>query len=181
MVPHGASNQDKLSLYRPSGLFSVPLPSMGGGGGVVIFTPWCPMVLPTKISCHCTGPLACFQYLSHPWGEGWSCNIHSMVLPTKISSHCVGLLACFHYLSHPWGEGVDIHSLVLQVLQMFQVFAINGSPPIYIMVLINALSMVPFQNVVPSNFPGINIRASMFCYISMICPIVCLTLSQECM
>ena len=70
MVLHGSFNQDKLSLCRPSGLFSVPLPSMGGGGGVVIFTPWCFMVLPTKISSHCAGPLACFQYLSHPWGEG---------------------------------------------------------------------------------------------------------------
>ena len=54
-------------------------------GGVVIFTPWCFMVLPTKISSHCAGPLACFKdiilYLSHPWGGvGWSCNIHSMVL-----------------------------------------------------------------------------------------------------
>ena len=70
MVFHGASNQDKLSLYRPSCLFSVPLPSMGGGVGVVIFTPWCFMVLLTKISSHCVGPLACFQYLFHPWGEG---------------------------------------------------------------------------------------------------------------
>ena len=30
------------------------------------------------------------------------------------------------------------------------------------MVLINALSVVPFQNVAPSNLPGINIRASIF-------------------
>ena len=49
-------------------------------GGVVIFTLWCFMVLPTKISCHCAGPLACLKYFSHPWGRVWSCNIHSMVL-----------------------------------------------------------------------------------------------------
>ena len=49
-----------------------------------------------------------FKYLSHPWGEGWSCNIHSMVLPIKISSHCAGSLACFKYLSYPWGEGVEL-------------------------------------------------------------------------
>ena len=30
------------------------------------------------------------------------------------------------------------------------------------MVLRNAFSMVPFQNLAPSNFPGINIRASIF-------------------
>ena len=47
-------------------------PGRGGRvvGGVVIFTPWFFMVLPTKISSHCVGPLACFKYLSHPWGEG---------------------------------------------------------------------------------------------------------------
>ena len=43
-------------------------------GGVVMFTPWCFMVLPTKISSHRAGPLACFKdiilYLSHPWGGG---------------------------------------------------------------------------------------------------------------
>ena len=70
MVLNGASNQDKLSLCRPSGLFEIPLSSVGGGGGVVIFTPWCFMVLLTKISSHYAGPLACFKYLSYPWGEG---------------------------------------------------------------------------------------------------------------
>ena len=32
-----------------------------GGGEVAIFTPWCFMVLPTKISSRCAGPLACFK------------------------------------------------------------------------------------------------------------------------
>ena len=63
-------NQDKLLVCRPFCLWLVPLPSMGGGGGVLIFTPRCFMVLPTKISSHCAGPLACFKCLSHPWGEG---------------------------------------------------------------------------------------------------------------
>ena len=31
-----------------------------GRSGVVIFTPWCFMVLPIKISSHCAGPLPCF-------------------------------------------------------------------------------------------------------------------------
>ena len=39
-------------------------------GGVVMFTLWCFMVLLTKISSHCAGPLTCFKCLSHPWGEG---------------------------------------------------------------------------------------------------------------
>ena len=109
MVLHGASNQDKLSLCRPSFLFYVPVPSMGGGGVVVIFTSWC---FQPRLA------LACFQYLSYPWGGGgvviftpWC----FMVRPTKVSSHCAGPLSCFTYLSHPWGEGVrscNIHSLV---------------------------------------------------------------------
>ena len=32
-----------------------------GGGEIAIFTLWCFMVLPTKISSHCVGPLACFK------------------------------------------------------------------------------------------------------------------------
>ena len=84
---------------------------MGGGGGVVIFTPWCFMVLPTTISSHCAGPLAFFKVPLLSIGGGGGVLIFTplcfMVLPTKINSHCADPLACFKNLSHPWGEGVE--------------------------------------------------------------------------
>ena len=111
------SNQDKLLLCRPFGLFKVSLPSMHGsglpsnsgsrgGGGWSYHIPFLLLhTSPIKISSCCVGRLTCFNYLSYPWeqttiqsitGVGWSCNIHSMVLHTH---HCfAGPLACFRYI-----------------------------------------------------------------------------------
>ena len=65
-----SDDDDKLSLCRPSHLmFSIPLPSMGEEGGVIIH----PMLLhgssnQDKLSlCR---PSFLFKYLSHPWVEG---------------------------------------------------------------------------------------------------------------
>ena len=81
-------------VLRTSPIHGSGLPSNPGRGrGWSCYIPFLLLhTSPIKISSCCTGPLACFNYLSCPCGVdyhpihqgergwGWSCNVHSMVL-----------------------------------------------------------------------------------------------------